>query len=150
MLRTQSGRSNLPTPRSCPAQPTMMGYATIIRNSHSSCSSSRYFQVYPILQFASASDVSSSGRQGPIQVVGSSGFIRSGAPTHLRWRARLISSGSSTPFLIRYPWRLKKLISWADNRFIVTNGASVGERLKEYKNQTARQQEFNRFGWRWH
>ena len=58
------------------------------------------------------------------------GFIRSGAPTHLRERARLISSGSSMTLLIRYPWRLKKLISWADNRFIVTNEADVGERLK--------------------
>ena len=48
----------------------------------------------------------------------------------LRWRARLISSGSSMPFLIRYPWRLKKLISWADNRFMVTNEVDMGGRLK--------------------
>ena len=58
-----------------------------------------------------SSTSSSSDRNGPNQVPGSPLFMRAGAPSHFRSRARATSSGSSTPRLIRYPSRLKNRIS---------------------------------------
>ena len=57
--------------------------------------SHRQFAV-DVRKFSHSSPCSSSGRNGPNQVVGSSRLMRAGALSHLRSRARAISSGSST------------------------------------------------------
>ena len=57
--------------------------------------SHRQFAV-DVRKFSHSSPCSSSGRNGPNQVVGSSRLMRAGALSHLRSRARAISSKSST------------------------------------------------------
>ena len=93
------------------AHPNTTGLVASMATIHGSRAGSRYFQVNPMRQFSHSSPCSSSGRNGPNQVVGSSRCMRAGAPSHLRSRARAISSGSSTRRLIRYPSRLKNRIS---------------------------------------